>query len=233
LKLLALDCSSAAASAAIFDNETLAAQYYINIRQTHSQTLLPMTNDMLSAVGCSLKDLDMLAVSVGPGSFTGLRIGISAVKGMAFGLNIPCLGVSTLESLAWNACNCQGIIAAVLDARCSQVYTAVFESDGKVPSRLTPDMAVSIDELGEMLLKYKKTVFLVGDGALLCYNNLVKKVPSMIPVSAALMFQNAASVGMAALAHRDDAGDPSKLAPVYLRLPQAERERQRRQGIDV
>ncbi len=225
MKILAIDSSSLAASAAIWQGDKLLGEFFINAGLTHSQTLMPMVQQLLHTTQTALEDLDCFAVSVGPGSFTGLRIGISAVKGMAFGLQKPCVAVSTLEGLACNLQGFDGILCPVMDARCQQVYTALFEAGAGGIRRLTDDAALPLEELGILLKKQKKSVILVGDGALMCYNNLDQK-EGIAVAPAPLRHQRAASVGAVALQRaRQGAVCPADaLVPAYLRLPQAQRE---------
>ena len=231
MKLLALECSAAAASAALCTEDKVIGEYFLSTGQTHSQTLLPMVEQLLRTSEETLAGVDLLAVSVGPGSFTGLRIGISAVKGMALGADKPCVGVSTLEALAYNLRGFEGIAASVMDARCGQVYTALFALENRSVRRLCSDSAITITQLGQMLALQKKPVFLVGDGAMLCYNNLLETVPGLILAPPHLRLQRAASVGACALEvfAKEGAVGASALAPTYLRLPQAERELRKKQ----
>lgn len=234
MKILAMDTSSLAASCAILEEERPVSQFYTDARLTHSQTIMPMVQAMLSAAMESLEAVDAFAVSVGPGSFTGLRIGVAAVKGMAQAVNKPCIPVSTLEGLAWNLRGQQGIACAVMDARCGQVYTALFDLEGGAVTRLTEDMAIPLEELAEMLKKQEKNIILVGDGAVLCYNSLVGQqwaAQRIVLAPQRLRLQQAASVGLAACSHRQQAVEAGELAPAYLRLPQAQRELlQKQQG---
>ena len=164
LKILAVDTSAKAASAAVVEDGKIIAESYINTKITHSQTILPMIKNMLEASGQTIEQMDAFSVSVGPGSFTGLRIGISLVKGLAFSTEKKCVPVSTLEALCHNISSV-GVICAVMDARCSQVYTAMFEFDGEKYIRITDDEAISINQLEENVKKSKKMVVFVGDGA--------------------------------------------------------------------
>ena len=226
MKLLALESSAVAASVALLEGQRVVGEFFLSTAQTHSQTLLPMTQQLLADTGLSLPQLDLLAVSNGPGSFTGLRIGLAAVKGMAFGADKPCVGVSTLEALAYNLRGFEGIAVAVMDARCRQVYTARFSlSEGRV-ERLSPDEAISLEELGKVLEKEEKPLFLVGDGAEMCYNQLLDKLPQLRLAPPHLRLQRASSVGACALEHyaAGEGVSCGELTPTYLRLPQAERE---------
>ena len=230
MKVLAIDTSAVTASAAILEDGALITATELRSKMTHSQTILPMVEDMLKNAALSLKDIDAAAVNVGPGSFTGVRIGVAAVKGFCFADNIPCVAVSTLESMAYNFIGLPQVqtVCAVMDARCGQVYTALFEV-GESVTRLTPDQAISIEELGKNLKNLEKTVILVGDGAKLCYTTLANVVPNLYIAPDHLRYQNA--VGVAAAAFCSDARcDADALQPVYLRLPQAERELKAKQA---
>lgn len=235
MRILALEASATAASVAVAAEDRVIGEYFLHTGKTHSQTLMPMVEQLLAASDTSLEALDFLAVSTGPGSFTGLRIAIAAVKGLAMGADKPCVGVSSLEALAYNLRGFQGIACAAMDARCGQVYTALFTlTDGGV-TRLTPDMAISLLELEKTLNalpgREEKTIFLVGDGADLCYTHLLDKLPDLRLAPSHLRMQRAASVAAAALdTYRLSGGvDCGALLPGYLRLPQAERELLERQ----
>ena len=225
MKILAIDTSSQAASCALLEDECPVGTLYIDAKLTHSQTILPMVENMLSACQQKLDDVDLFAVSNGPGSFTGLRIGTAAVKGMAHALNKPCIGLSTLEGLAYNMVGHSGIVCAVMDARCNQVYTALFDLDDGM-RRITEDLAIPLEELHEILKKQEKNIILVGDGAVLCYNSIMERdICSVTLAPAHQRLQNAYSVGLAALYnHLDEAAAARELQPSYLRLPQAQRE---------
>lgn len=230
MKILSVDTSARMTSVAIVTEHSVLAEYNIDTREaglTHSQSLMPMIESVAKVAQTPLTELDGFAVAEGPGSFTGLRIGIGAVKGLAYALSKPCVGVSTLHALALNAAGHDGIICAAMDARCKQVYTAVFESTGGKINRLTEDMAIAIDGLVEKLASYRKSVFFVGDGADLCYNNLAgKSEHDIILAHPSVRYQRAANVGFAAMDAfiNGKAVISAELMPVYLRLPQAERE---------
>lgn len=224
MKILAIDTSATTASCAIREDGRLVASAQLRSKMTHSQTILPMVEDMLKNAALSVADMDAFAVNVGPGSFTGVRIGVAAVKGLAFTSKKPCMAVSTLHSMAYNFVGLPSVqtVCAVMDARCAQVYTALFEVNGDTVTRLTEDVAIPIAELKTQLLALDKTVMLVGDGALLCYNALKEEVPSLVLAPDHLRYQSAEGVALAA--HEAESCSAEALQPKYLRLPQAERE---------
>lgn len=228
MKILGFDSSARSASAALCDEGVLIAQAFMNSGLTHSRTLLPMAEDMLKNLDMSVNDIDLIAVSHGPGSFTGVRIGVAAVKGLAWAAEKPVCGVSTLEAMAYNGVCApeNSLICCCMDARRSQFYNACFEMRGGKPFRLCEDRAISISELAEEIINLKKSVFLVGDGAVLCYNALDNFEVRTILAPEPLRFQNAWGVCMAARYSKHQT--VNELLPVYLRLSQAERERQGR-----
>jgi len=231
MKILALESSAVACSACLCEDDFLVAQSYENSGLTHSVTLLPMAEELLKRVGVPLKDVDVIAVAAGPGSFTGLRIGVSAAKGLAWALEKPCAGVSTLEAMAWNLAFLPGQLCPVMDARRAQVYNALFSSDGRTVTRLTPDRAISLQELGEDLKNVDAEQILVGDGAELCYNTLGRQGLSLRLTPPNLRYQNAWGVARAGweLAKAGKLVSAQELLPVYHRLSQAERERQEKE----
>ena len=173
MKILALESSAKAASVAYLKDGELMAQYYQASGLTHSRTLLAMTEDMLKSLDMKVTDMDGVAVAKGPGSFTGIRIGVAAAKGLAWGADKPICGVSTLEAMAHHCCDERYIICPVMDARRSEVYNGLFKyEDGRIV-RLTGDRAISLKELSEEAKNSEKTFFLVGDGATLCYNYFI------------------------------------------------------------
>ncbi len=227
MKILALECSGAAASAALLIDGVLVAEAYVNAKITHSQTLLKMASDMLNSAKVEVKDIDGFAISAGPGSFTGVRIGISAVKGLAQPFNKPCVAVSSLSAIAENFKSQDCLVCAVLDARCNQVYNALFKIENGVVTRLTPDRAMKSSELAEELNK-KRTrhkIIVAGDGSLVFYP-FVKENKKVILAQNSLMYQRAS--GVASCAENDfltgHTVSAKEILPIYLRLPQAERE---------
>lgn len=223
--ILAIDSSAVAASAALVQDGKILGEFYINTRLTHSQTLMPMIDDIFQRTQVKRESVDLYAVSFGPGSFTGIRIGIATVKGLAMPENKPCVGISTLEGMAGNLRHMNGVICAVMDARCEQVYNALFDSDGKNLQRLTPDRAISVEKLAEELKNYEKPIFLVGDGANLCYNSPWFASTGAILSPESLRYQRASSVAEAAAKAFQEgrAVSSEALMPVYLRPAQAER----------
>ncbi len=232
MNILAIDTSAQVASVCVLNENTILSEFSVNAKLTHSQTMMPMVRSALDCAKIELGQVDAFAVSAGPGSFTGIRIGVSAVKGLAMACGKPCAPVSTLEGLAYNLPECSGILCAAMDARCSQVYNALFRWEGGCLHRLCSDRAISIKDLGADLDKFDEKIFLVGDGADLCYNNLKEELPFLQSVPPHLKLQRAASAGLAAI-KRLKAGETctaAELMPVYLRLPQAERELLKKQG---
>lgn len=230
MKILSLDTSANIASVAITNGATPLAQYTLNAKNTHSETLLPMIESALNALSLKVCDIDLFALSAGPGSFTGVRIGAATVKGLAFASNKPCIEVSTLEALAQNLVFKEGLICPVMNARRSQVYTALFRSNGKDLERLMPDSALSIDELDEILSQYGEPIALVGDGYEICEQGFQKT--ELYHVPEALRLQSALSVASVALKkyeNREICTD-SALSVNYLRPSQAERERAEREA---
>ena len=223
--ILALDSTAVVASVALCRDETPIASFHIKNGNTHSETLLPMVQTVLKTAGFSVDDVDLFACSVGPGSFTGVRIGVATIKGLAFGKNKPCIGVSTLEALALNAVPFDGIICPVMNARRGQVYNALFRYENEALVRLCPDRALSALELNTEMTEKGKPYALVGDGIEEMTRVASKNAPERI--SPLLTDQNAISV--AKCAYRVFWGGQNstdaELKPVYLRLPQAERER--------
>lgn len=225
--ILALESSAKAASVALMEDENLIAQYSQCSGLTHSRTLLPMLEDMLKNTEKKIADVDLIAVAHGPGSFTGIRIGVSTVKGLAWAAQKSCVGVSTLEAMAWHGASSGGLICPVMDARRSQVYNALFEIDDDArPKRLTEDRAIALSELEQELRADGREPLLVGDGAKLTYDYLTQAGLACRIAPANLVYQSAWGVGMAALDKKP--GNADDLLPVYLRLSQAERERQER-----
>ena len=213
--LLSIDSSAVTASVALTDGERIIKNEFVNTGLTHSETLLPMVKSVMQ--GYDFSQLDAIAVTAGPGSFTGVRIGVATVKGLAFTHNIPCYSVSTLEAIANNFEN--GIICAVMDARRMQFYNALFEVNNCEVKRLTPDRAISIEDLRKELAQFDAVV-IAGDGAKLCYNNI--ELPNCTLAEDDKIYQNA--IGISRAVKHKNTISPNQLMPVYLRQSQAERE---------
>lgn len=227
MKVLALETSAKSVSVAVTEDGKVLASSYQNIGLTHSVTLMPLLDGMLKNAGLSLKDMDLLAVAAGPGSFTGLRIGVSALKGLAWAEDKPCCGVSTLEAMAQNARTFDGTVVCAMDARRSQVYNALFRWEGGALLRLCPDRAIGLEELTEELLTDPSPKLVVGDGAQLCCDYLTAHgIPCRLAPEN-MRYQSAVGVALAAedMAHRGETVSSRELVPTYLRLSQAERER--------
>jgi tRNA threonylcarbamoyladenosine biosynthesis protein TsaB len=229
MKILAVDTSALTLSVALTEDKKPVAQTTLNTGHTHSETLLPALERLMDFASWKVSDIDLFAVSEGPGSFTGVRIGVSFIKGLAFG-GKKCVGVSTLEALAYNLLGFKGIISPVMDERRGQFYNALFLSDGKTLTRLSEDRAISAEELEKELEKYSDTsVYLCGDGYEIARKML--KNENIEDTPEALLKQNAYSVAVVALKEyeKGNATDDSTLSPTYLRVPQAERERLERE----
>lgn len=223
MKILSVDSSSVSASVAITEKGVTLAESFINNGLTHSQTLMPMVEKTLKDANASVKDIELFAITNGPGSFTGVRIGIASVKGMADALNKKCVAVSTLEAIAEPLKDEDCIACAVMDARCNQVYTAIFENG----NRLCEDKAVLIDELGVELKGFNKKVVFIGDGSVLCYEKLKDVVTDCEIADENIRYIHASSIGRIAEEKAKNGEmpiDSINLVPYYLRLPQAERE---------
>ena len=228
--ILAFETSAKAASVALLEDGKLLGESYQNTGLTHSQTLMVMAENLLYQCGKTVADVTAAAVAAGPGSFTGVRIGVAAAKGFAWGREIPCYGVSTLEAMALSLGVYQGYVCPCMDARRSQVYNALFYVNQGVPERVSEDRAISLAELGAELKSLKEPIFLVGDGSNLCYNTLLESVPNLVLPPEHRMHQRASGVALAARKQVEvgDPGDANALTPNYLRLSQAERERAER-----
>lgn len=232
--ILALDSTALVGSVALCEDDRLLGEFTVNTGHTHSETLLPMIDAVLHTCGRTIADVDLFACTAGPGSFTGVRIGAATVKGLAFGKGRPCLGISTLEALAFNAEAFDGIICPAMDARRAQVYDALFSSDGRRLTRLCEDRAQAIEALGDELatsdgiIAGDRPIYLVGDGAALVHRTLAERLGDrLILLPERIRHQSGYAVARCALrAYEQGArGTDASLAPVYLRPSQAERTR--------
>ena len=225
--ILAFETSAKAGSVALLEEQKLLAESYQNTGLTHSQTLMVMAEDLLKSSGKTVADITAVAVAEGPGSFTGVRIGVAAAKGFAWGGQLPCYGVSTLEAMAESLGIWQGYVCPCMDARRNQVYNALFYVNcGKI-QRVREDRAIALSDLAEELKPLTEPIFLVGDGSNLTYKTLSGEIPGLVLPPEHRMHQRA--TGVALLAAKKIAGgepgDGNALTPNYLRLSQAERER--------
>lgn len=223
MRILAVESSARAASAALTENGRIMSECYSDAGLTHSRTLLPMVDAVMRAADTDIKSVDCFAVTHGPGSFTGVRIGVAAVKGMADALNKPCIGLSTLEVTAYNLRGFECTAACAMDARCSQIYTALFSCGEKI-ERISEDEALPISGLIRRLEEIKGTIYLVGDGA-----RLVKEqteLPNVLLAAPHVLLQRAGCAGLCAQERllTQQPVSAGELVPVYLRMPQAQRE---------
>ena len=231
MRVLGIECTASPVSVALLEDGKLKAEYFLNLKATHSQPLLPMVESVLKMSGLSVKDIDVIAATSGPGSFTGVRIGISAVKGLADAFETPTVPVSVLEAMAYNFLGQEAIVCACMDARCNQVYNAVFEVSGEKVTRLCEDRALMINEVFDDLNARQsdfggKPILIVGDGADLFYNTVKDRGLKLELAAEHLKWQRA--FGVARLGYQKALNNETirakELLPLYLRLPQAERE---------
>ena len=236
MNILAFDSTAKTASVALLRDGRTAAEFFVDSGKTHSEILLPMAEDLLARAHVTLDEIDYYAVTVGPGSFTGVRIGTATVKGLAFSLDETenCIPVSTLEAIAEGLAPLDGIYAPVMDARRNEVYNALFRMENGVLTRLTPDRAISLSALGEELLSLypDEKIRLAGDGYAVAFASLATRSLALTETPEALRFQKAAAVARVAerAIARGEAVTPTRLSPTYLRLPQAERDRLAKQN---
>ncbi|MCL2397662.1 MAG: tRNA (adenosine(37)-N6)-threonylcarbamoyltransferase complex dimerization subunit type 1 TsaB [Defluviitaleaceae bacterium] len=223
MNILAIETTGHAASVAIVCPDRIIAEHSISNQLTHSQVLLPMIDNMLTTAGFDKRDINLVACSSGPGSFTGLRIGAAAAKGLAFGLGIKIVPVATLDALAYNVSYRAGAIVPIMDARRDQVYTAVYAChNGKIQQK-TDYLACDMDYILAEAAKTGENVMFLGDGVAVHHQKIAAHGFCTAP--ATHMLQRAASVGAIALKNTHHAVAPRDFAPFYIRLSQAERER--------
>lgn len=231
--ILAIESSAPSASAAVVKDGKLLSEMFLNVGLTHSVTLMPLIKSAVESASLTVDDIDSVAVTNGPGSFTGVRIGVATAKGIAQPTNKDCVPVSTLEAIAYPFVDCDCIIASVMDARCQQVYGAFFDCSNGL-TRLTDDDAFSFDELSARILAFDKRVILAGDGADVAFEYIKDKNENVFKANPSVKYQHASSVAFLAekrLAVKENICSPDSLVPAYLRLPQAERELKKKKEI--
>lgn len=228
MKILGIESTAKTASVSLAEDGNCLFLYSLNGTRKHSETLLPMIEDGLKNASLTMDEIDLIAVTTGPGSFTGVRIGVSLAKGLAFGRKIPCVGVSTCESLAYNLLGFTGLICPVMDARRNQLYNALFSSDGTEIRRLTPDRLIAAEDLRKELETKTEKIYFCGDGSAIAKREI--DLPNRVETPGALVWQSAFSTTQVAKKLYESTPDRTvftdeNLLPVYLRLSQAERER--------
>lgn len=226
--VIGIDSSSVTSSCAVLRDGELLAEGFVNNGLTHSQTLLPMINDTIKKANIVCSEVGLISITKGPGSFTGLRIGMSTAKGLAAPYNIPCVGVSTLEAAAYGVYlsgkfTDDTMICAVMDARCGQVYNGLYTLTENGICAVCSDRALAIDELKAELCGYNKHIVLCGDGAKLCYGKLADEIDCEV-CGDDTMYVHGRAVALLGEKYSDCAVDFCELRPFYLRLPQAQRE---------
>ena len=233
MKVLGIDSSGMVASIAVVEDMQMLGEYTINYKKTHSQTLLPMLDEVAKMIELDLADIDVIAVAAGPGSFTGLRIGSATAKGLGLALKKPLVSVPTLEGIAFNFCGSDKVICPMMDARRSQVYTGIYEFDGNTLRKVEDQMAVPVEEILEKLNTIGKEVVLAGDGVPVYMEQIEKylKVPYLV-APAHLNRQRAGAVAVLGMQYAKEGKTEMAMEhqPDYLRLSQAERERAEKQA---
>ncbi len=226
--ILGIESSAVSASAAVVRDGKLVSEAFLNVGLTHSVTLLPLIKQVSEGAGLTPEEIDAVAVSNGPGSFTGVRIGVATAKGIAQPTGKKCVPVSTLEAIAYPLSDSDCIAVSVMDARCNQVYCALFRCSYGKMTRLTEDDAITLDALCDILKGYNnEKLILIGDGADISYKYLHDSLPDITVASPLIKYQSASSVAFLAaerLENNDNIRTPDELVPSYLRLSQAERE---------
>lgn len=228
IKILSVDTCSKACSASIHYDDKLIAETFLNAGLTHSQTLMPAVDYLLKLVGIKVKDIDLFGVTKGPGSFTGLRIGMATVKGMAFPFDKPCAVVSSLYAMALNVSFFNGIVCPCMDARNKQIYNAIFSVHGGKVKRFTKDRAILIDDFAQEIKGYNEKIIFIGDASEVCYNTTKNfyKDKDLVLMSEEFSHIRASRVGEEALRiyNSGEAQKCEEIVPKYLKLSQAERE---------
>lgn len=235
MKILGIDSSGLVASVALASDDTIVAEFTVNNKQTHSQTLLPMLEQVIKFSGMELDEIDGIAVAAGPGSFTGLRIGASTAKGLGLALDKPLISIPTVEGMAYQLAEADGIICPIMDARRNQVYTGIYEMQGQELQVLHEQYAVDIRELLEELKNYNKKIHFLGDGVPVYRSIIEEEFGGEFQFAPAHMSrQRAASVAVLGQKYYMDGKIETAAShkPVYLRKSQAERERMERENAN-
>lgn len=228
--ILAVDSATPVAGVALLNEDKLIREDFVNYKKTHSETLMPMIDKVLRDCGCSMQDVSALAVTTGPGSFTGLRIGLAAIKGLSLASGKPVIGISTLDTIAHNIISSEALVCPLLDARKQEVYTAIYDVSGLIPTRLTEEVACSPQEFADMARtaasQYGKDRFiLLGDGFYPYQDFFREEMGDKLQfVPHHLMLPRAAALGSLAIEkyRRQEFEDAFKLCPRYIRLSEAE-----------
>ena len=231
--IFAVDTCSMSSSCAIADENRIIAEFTVNHKKTHSEKIMPQIEAMFKAADITVNDIDAFAAAVGPGSFTGVRIGVAIVKGFSLAANKPCISVSAIEGLSYGARHFNGLVVPILDARRNQVYSGIFKSDGRKIKRLTPDRAVELSVLLEELKGYDENVIFSGDGVPVFKEEVVRTigdkayfVPNPYVYNLA---SNVAQIGIEKF-ENGEITEGGLLVPEYVRLSQAEQEKLKQKG---
>ena len=240
MKILSIDSSGLVASVAIMEDETMIAEYTVNNKMTHSQTLLPMIDEIFSLTQTDKESIDCIAIAAGPGSFTGLRIGAATAKGLGLALNIPIIRVPTVDALAYNITGFEGLVCPMMDARRNQVNTGLYWSLGDEFKVFKKQSAVGVSDIIADINKENEPVIFLGDGVPVNKEYIEKNIATQYTFAPAhLSRQRAGAVGALAMRFADDPAYPeikketaADFVPEYLRLSQAEREMLEKEGKD-
>ena len=222
MRVLCIDTSGPTCSVAIMQEEALLYEATVLNKRTHSVNLMPMVDDAISKSGCEISSIDVFAAVVGPGSFTGIRIGVSAVKGLSFGANKPCIGINALEAIAYGVMPSNKIICPIRDARNKQVYAAAFQKGKQVVEQ----RAIALSDFLNKFKDFNGDCLFVGDGANVNKQEIIGELKEKAHFAPPhLNILRASSAAYIALKNIENAHEPKELIPLYLRLPQAERMR--------
>lgn len=230
MRVLSIDCSTKCASCCVLEDETVLGEVSFNYKKSHSIILMPMIEYLLSNLDLSINSMDGFVISKGPGSFTGLRIGVATVKGLSQGTGKPFVGVSSLNSLAYNMAYCSGIVCPIIDALRNNVYCSIYKFEGEKLQMMKEDSIISINELIKFLSTQNQPICFVGNAVPLFKEQLLNELKNVVFAPPHLNFTNASSLGLLgmALLNKGVTDDLYTFSPEYLRIPQAEREYNKR-----